>query len=542
VGKSIWSIREEYYFDFRAARNAVRFFEREIYHIKGPLAGTTLKLERWQRRIVRRVYGWKCRDDNTRKYRTVFIFVPRKNGKSSFAVGFALYGLLADGEAGAEVVSAARDREQASLIFDHASLTVEQNPRLKKFCSVYKKSITTQLNGLGKYTVLSSDVMKQHGLNPSTVIFDELHTQPNGDLVEVLETATHARAQPLTIYCTTAGHDYNSVCYETYDTAKKILAGEIEDPTFMPVIFEAPRLEDKVSVDWENPEVWKLANPNYGVSIIEKNFKKAANEAKTNLRKRNSFLRLHLNVWTQQEDRWIDMEQWQDCGRRPFSMEEVTELDWYGGIDLSSKKDLTSFVLTGVRRDDPDSEIFVLPWFWLPKDSISSGQKDTSVTYSAWASEGHLRTTPGATVSYPHVVKDILEICKSFKVREIGFDPYMASELSIHLDTQGFKMVEVRQGFGKMNEPCMALEGYLADGTLRHNNHPILNWQAGNVAVETASDGRIRIMKGKSKDKKAGKVRNKVDGIVAMVIGLSRLIFRKKIRPSRYETEGLDST
>lgn len=522
---SVWDDRKDFYFDRVAAYNAITFFETELVHVKGPLAGQRLTLERWQRRFIRRLYGWKRRDDGTRRYRTAFIFVPRKNGKSFLGAGIALYGLVADGEMGAECVSAAVDREQARVIFDVAKQIVQLNPRLSKIITVYAKTLVVHKTA-SKYSVLSADVENKHGANPSTIVFDELHTQPNGDLVSVLKTGTGARAQPLTVFFTTAGHDKNSVCFEYYLKAKQVAAEPWRDPTFLPLIFEATPQDD-----WKDPAVWKKANPNYGISINPVNFQVSFNEACENKRLENDFKRLHLNMWTEQLERWIPMDQWDDCGEKQFTERDLEDLICIGGLDLSSKIDLTCFVLLFI---DDDGNVYVLPFFWLPQADIQLKEEKDNVPYREWAKAGYIELTPGDIIDYAYIRKKINALGDRFRIREIAFDPYRAEQIAVQLGQDGFVMVEVRQGFPKLSEPSKELEALLQARKFRHNGHPILRWMAQNAAAEVNAQGDIM------PSKKLAKQR--MDGIAATVTALSRVIVYEGAKKSRYEDEGLFTT
>lgn len=532
---TVWDDRKEFYFDRDAAYNAVTFFETELVHVKGPLAGKPLKLERWQYRFIRRLYGWKRRDDNTRRYRTAFIFVPRKNGKSFLGAGIALYGLVADGEMGAECVSAAVDRDQAKIIFDVAKQIVALNPRLQKRITAYAKTLVVS-HTASKYTVLSADVANKHGSNPSTIVFDELHTQPNGDLVSVLKTGTGARAQPLTVFFTTAGHDRDSICYEYYTKAKQVAAEPWRDPTFLPLIFEAvqPEGQDVPSDWWFDEAVWRKANPNYGVSINPVNFRQSALEAKENPRLENEFKQLHLNMWTEQLERWLAMDQWDECGKFQFDTRTLEELLCVGGMDLSSKIDLTAFVLLFL---DEEGNLYLVPFFWLPRcddaTMIKREDKD-NVPYRQWAKDGFIELTPGDIIDYAYIRKEVNKQADRFNIREIGFDPYRAEQIAVQLGQDGITMVEVRQGFPKLSEPSKEFEALLQARKVRHNNHPVLRWMAQNVAVDRNAQGDIM------PSKKLAKQR--IDGIAATITGLSRLIVSLGARRSKYEDEGLFTT
>lgn len=301
-----------YYYDQEAANVAIAFFEYILPHVKGEWCGSNFLLQPWQRKIISDVFGWKIKATKRRRYQRVYIEVPRKNGKSSLCAGLALMMLLIDQEPGAEIYSVAADRDQASIVFDVAKEMVYQSPHLSqmvdnKELEVFKRSMYVPSRA-AVYRVLSADAPTKHGLNASTIIFDELHAQPNRELWDVLATSQGSRSEPLLISITTAGYDRNSICWEQHEYARQVAAGIIDDPTFYPVIFAADKDDD-----WTDPEVWAKANPNLGVSVSLEYIRMECERAKNVPAYQNTFRRLHLNQWTQQESRWIDMKAWDNC-------------------------------------------------------------------------------------------------------------------------------------------------------------------------------------------------------------------------------------
>lgn len=302
------STSDEFYFDEAAAQRACDFFRLKCRHSIGPFAGKPFVLEKWQSdQLVRPIFGWKRKGDGARKIRTVYLEVPRKNGKSTLAAGLANYLLFADKELGAQVYSAAADTDQASICFTEARRMVEADAQLFALAKIFKKAITVpETNSV--YKVLSADAFTKHGLNAHGIIFDELHAQPNRDLWDVLVTSTGSRRQPLTIAITTAGYDRNSICWELHDYAIKVRDGIVEDTSFLPLIFAAD--EDD---DWKSPETWKKANPNLGVSVSLDYFERECKKAQNVPAYENTFKRLHLNIWTEQDVRWMPMDLWDLC-------------------------------------------------------------------------------------------------------------------------------------------------------------------------------------------------------------------------------------
>jgi phage terminase large subunit-like protein len=318
------STSTEYWFDESAADRAVTFIERFCTHVKGDLGGKPFLLEDWQKDdIIRPLFGWK-KQDGTRKYRTCYVEIPRKNGKSNLSAAIALYMLFADGEKGAEVISAAGDRGQANIVFNIAQEMITNNEHLRSRAKVLRNVVHYRSSW---YKSISAEAYTKHGLNCHAVIFDELHTQPNRDLWDVLTTSTGARRQPLIMALTTAGHDRASICYEVHEYATAVKDGRIQDPTFLPVLYAADQDDD-----WTKEETWKKANPGYGTICHKGYFEQAVQNAKANPSMVNSFLRLHLNIWTSAETAWIPDDVWMK-GATPIPYDRLSHLPCYGGLD-----------------------------------------------------------------------------------------------------------------------------------------------------------------------------------------------------------------
>lgn len=529
---------ELYYFDSFCALDAIEFFERELTHVEGPQSGETLVLEQWQRYTVAMIYGWKEKsfdeqgqwirtvaqiESDLRKFREVLIFIPRKNGKSFLGSGLALKGLFADNEKGARVVSAGADREQAALIFDVAKKIVEDNEELSKEAEPFRRTIIIPSTA-SNYQVVSADVATKHGKNLSTIIVDELHAQPNRDLVDVLFTSVGARLQPLKIMLTTAGHDHNSICYEYYDYAKKVLDGTLVDEQFFAVIFEPDEGDD-----WREESTWLKANPNLGISITWDYFRGEFRKALAKPSYENTFKRLHLNMWTQQDVRWVPVEEWDRCNE-PFDLRMLLGRECWGGVDLATKVDICAYVLLF-----PIDDIFyLLPHFWMPKENIPIRKKRDRVDYEVWERQGLLTATPGSVMDYGVIKQHIRKSAELYNIKSIGFDEWNAQDLMSTLDSEGMNIVGVPQIFKYLSDPTKELEARILDQRrrrIRHNGNPVLRWMFGNLAVVEDDNGNIRFSKKKSKEK--------IDGMVAVVNAMSRYLTREKDDESVYKRRGV---
>lgn len=502
----------------QAAARVETFFERYLRHSKGIWAGSRFELLSWQRQAVREIFG-TLRPDGLRQYRTAFIGLPRKNGKSSFAAGVALYMLLADGEPGAEVYSCAADKQQAAIVFQQAADMVRASPALRKRCRVYRRAIEVPSTG-SIYRVLSSDAPHQHGLNASAVIFDELHAQPDRELWDVMTTSMGARRQPLMLAITTAGWDSDSICREVWNYAEAVKAGTIKDDSFYSLVFAADP-EDR----WDDPATWRKANPSLGVTVTEEYLAQEAEKARHSPAYQNTFRRLYLNQWTQQETRWLDLDRW-DASAGVVDPGALVGQECYGGLDLSTTTDLTAFALLFPQRD---GSYMVLPEFWVPGDTAARADKRDRVPYTAWARDGYLHLTPGNVVDYQAVAARIKELSGRYRIREIAYDRWNASALVQQLQEDGATMVPTGMGFASMSAPAKELEALMLQKKLHHGGHPVLRWCAANVAVEMDAAGNIKPSKAKSTER--------IDGIVATILALSRAMLHRHAHP--YEERGV---
>jgi phage terminase large subunit-like protein len=481
-------------------------FINALTHTKGKFARQRFDLRPWQVQIVKKLF--KRRKDGLRQYRTCLLMLPRKNGKSELAAAVALYGLLGDGEIGAEVYSAASDKDQAALVFNVAASMVRADPVLDGQCEIVdsQKRIVHRKSG-SVYRAISAEAYSKHGFNASMVVYDELHAAPNRELWDVLSTSMGARTQPLMFAISTAGYDRHSILWELYDHAKKVEETPDLDPSFLPLLYEAPR-----EADWLDEKVWKAANPALGDFRSLDEMRIAANRAKAIPAQQNTFRRLYLNQWTEQAERWIDMSTW-DLGATPVDRESLRGRPCYLGLDLASTRDVTALV--AVFPDD-DGGFDVLPFFWVPEDTMTARVTRDRVPYDQWQSDGQLFTTSGNVCDYDVIREFVRELADEFDIREIAFDRWGATQLVTQLQGDGATCVPIGQGFASLSAPTKELEKLILSGQVRHGGHPVLRWMAGNVAVEQDPAGNVKPSKKKSTER--------IDGVVALVMALDRAI------------------
>lgn len=483
---------------------AVRFFERLLRHPKGPMAGQPFLLEEWQRKIVQDIFGTRDQRTGLRRYRRAYLELPRGSGKTSLAAGIALLLLVADNEPGAEIFGAAADREQARLAFDIAKAMVEDSPYLRRIVKAYRHSLVVE-STRSVYRVLSAEAYSKHGLNPHGIIFDELHAQPNRELYDVLNTAMGKRSQPLMMMITTAGYDRNSICWQQHEYARQVAEGIIDDPTYYPAIWAAP-----MDADWTAPETWRMANPNWGVSVQPEFLAQECEVAKSTPAYQNTFRRLYLNQWVQQESRWIDMAAWDACNG---ALPNLSGRLCYGGLDLASTTDIAALVLAfpPEREGEP---LYLLPIFWIPQEAMIERERRDRAPYATWVRQGLVEATPGNVIDYAYIRQRINELAAEYNLREIAFDPWNATQLSVQLQDDGIQMIAMRQGFASLSAPSKELLRLVMSRGVAHGGHPVLRWMADNVTVKSDPAGNIKPDKARST--------NRIDGIVAAIMALDR--------------------
>lgn len=516
---------ENSHYDKDAADFTVMFIE-SLCHTKGTWAGKKFELIDWQERIIRDLFG-VLKPNGYRQFNTAYVEIPKKQGKSELAAAVALLLCCGDGEERAEVYGCAADRQQATIVFDVAADMVRMCPALNKRVKILasqKRIIYEPTNSF--YQVLSAEAYSKHGFNIHGVVFDELHTQPNRKLFDVMTKGSgDARMQPLYFLITTAGTDTNSICYETHQKAKDILDGRKIDPTFYPVIYGADE-----SDDWTDPAVWRKANPSLDITVGIDKVEAACNSAKQNPGEENSFRQLRLNQWVKQAVRWMPMEKWDACAF-PIDEDELEGRVCYGGLDLSSTTDITAFVLVFPPLDEEDKYI-VLPYFWVPEDTLDLRVRRDHVPYEVWEKQGRLETTEGNVIHYGYIEKFIQRLGEKFNIREIAFDRWGAVQMVQNLEVMGFTVVPFGQGFKDMSPPTKELMKLVLEKRIAHGGHPVLRWMMDNIYIRTDPAGNIKADKEKSTEK--------IDGAVATIMALDRAIrCGNDTGESVYDTRGL---
>lgn len=508
-----------YYFDKRLAEQACEFFPRFLRLWKGRYAGRPFELQDWQKSIVRRAFGWISSKTGFRRYRTVWIEIPKKNGKSTFAGGLATKLTAADHEPGAEVYSAAASAEQARMVYDSARMMVENSPKLRRRFVCTKQSLYVP-SSHSTYKVISSLAATKHGLDVHGIVIDELHAHSKPDLVNALQYGTASRDQPMTIYLTTAGVDRNSIGYQKHDYALRILRDPSLDPTFLPVIYAADPGDD-----WQDPRIWKKANPGYGISPTEVALETAYREAMLTPVNRNIFRQLHLNQWMQQHERAIDLDLWKK-GATPIDVKALYGRACWGGLDLASKRDLASLSLVFPLEN---GGYIPLVWNFVPGDNVAARVDRDHVPYNYWSELGFIEQTPGDEIAYDRIRERVNECGKRFDIRQLAFDRWDATSISQQLAGDGFEVVRFGQGYQSMNEPSKEFDVKAHNGGLLHGGNPVFDWAAGNLVWAKDAAGNYKPDKKRSIEK--------IDPVTATVMGMGICMARPR-RGGRYERGG----
>jgi len=508
-----------------AADYAVAFIEA-LCHTKGSWAGQPFELIDWQEQIIRDLFGI-LKLNGYRQFNTAYVEIPKKMGKSELAAAIALLLTCGDNEERAEVYGCAADRQQASIVFEVAADMVRMCPALNrrvKLLASTKRLVYLPTNSF--YQVLSAEAYSKHGFNIHGVVFDELHTQPNRKLFDVMTKGSgDARMQPLYFLITTAGDNVNSICYEVHQKAKDLLNGRKHDATFYPLIYGAEE-ED----DWTDPKVWKKVNPSLGITVGIDKIKAACESARQNPAEENSFRQLRLNQWVKQSVRWMPMEKWDKCAF-PVDAESLKGRICYGGLDLSSTTDITAFMLVFPPADE-DDKYHILPYFWIPEENLDLRVRRDHVNYDLWQKQGFLKTTDGNVVHYGFIESFIEELGTKYNIREIAFDRWGAVQMTQNLEGLGFTVIPFGQGFKDMSPPTKELMKLTLEEKIAHGGQPVLRWMMDNIFIRTDPAGNIKPDKAKSTEK--------IDGAVATIMALDRsLRHGGDRRASVYDDRGI---
>lgn len=487
------------HFDQTAAQRAIDFFSF-LKHWKGRHSGQTFHLLPWQEWMIMVIYGWK-REDGSRRFRYSYAELARKNGKTTLAGGNALFALIADGEAGAEIYTAATKRDQAKIAFNDAKSMVQNSPDLSKIIEIYQHNLHVT-STLSKLEPLSSDQNTLDGLNPHFALVDEYHAHKDDGLYNVLKSGMGSRKQPLLYVITTAGFNKFGPCYAMRRTCCEILEGIKHDDAQFSLIYTLDE-ED----DWQDENTWIKANPSLGASISVEFLRQEVLQAQNNPTQMVNLLTKNFNIWTDASQVWIEDKHWQLC-EQEIDLDSLKGATCYGGLDLASKRDLNAFTLIFPKEDD----LISITWYWLPELMMQDRVRKDGVRYDLWAEQGHITLTEGNVTDQRKIKMDIMAICEAFDVQMIAYDRWNSDQLVLQLMEEGIEMKPYGQGFASMSTPTKTFESKIYEGKFTHNGNPVTRWMLSNVELMRDPAGNIKPDKSKSTEK--------IDGIVSNVMGI----------------------
>lgn len=553
------------WFDADAAQLALDFFPACLCHVEGALAGKPFILERWQKAFIANLFGWMRKDEMgriVRRYRETLLYVSRKNGKTPIVSGLALLVFFTDKEKGQQGFIAAGDKEQAGVLFRHSRGMIEAEPELESRCKLYggnatagqSKSIVRESDN-SYLRVISADAPGKHGGNTHLAIIDELHVQPNRELVDILQTsfASSNRAQPLFVCITTADYDRPSICNEKYEYACKVRDGVIDDQSYLPVIYEVAR-----DADWKDESVWAAANPNLGVSVSLDYLRRECKRAQEIPAYENTFRRLHLNQKTSTNDRLIPLDQWDACHDPALDLAALNDRECHAALDIGATSDFTALARLFPHDDAEEVEIPIDPLaepagdgepltrtiirrsytllmtFWLPERPIHRDHRMQKVI-DTWIKQGLIRVSKGSSsVDYDMVLEDIIKLLDPYQLVDFAFDrAFQGASMGTNLmKTYGDKVIAFPQGVLSMAAPFREVVELLPAKRIHHDGSPVMRWMMSNVVAEYGGGGLMKPSKQKSPDK--------IDGCTALTMAIGRALFAVANSPrSCYDSRGV---
>lgn len=511
----------KYEFNIDAANRICRFVEK-LPHVKGRWKTKNLTLEPWQCFMLTTVFGWLNKETKFRRFKKVYVEIPRKNSKSTIAAAVALYMLSADKEPGPEVFAAAVTKDQAKIAWDVAHQMVKATPKMQASLGLtpQAKSIVNE-GEAGFFRPLSRDADTLEGLNPHCAVIDELHAHKTREVYDVLDMGTGARQQPLIWVITTAGDNRNGICFEQHDAVMKILDRTDINETYFGIIYTIDP-ED----NWYDPESLRKANPNYGVSVIAENLEEACQQAQRSSEAQNTFLTKRLNVWVSTGVAYFNMLSWKNkCKQKEFKIEDFYGQPCYIALDLASTVDVAAKIYLfqkGKKR-------YVFGKYYLPASAAERGHPNYD-RYRGWSRSDLLTLTPGECIDFDYIEQDLREDVANYQVLEVAYDPFQATQFRTRLESEGFNMVAMQPSVKNFSEPMKVMEGMILQGSLCHNGDPILDWMIGNVYGKPDQKDNIYPRKVRRE--------NKIDGAVATIMAIGRDLYSESTI-SVYESGGL---
>lgn len=505
-------MKHKWTYNETAANRPVRFIEGLIKHTQGEWSGRPFVLEQWQKeQIIYPAFGMVDANTGHRRYKFVYVELPKGNGKSYLLSAISLYLALGEGEQAAEIYCCAGDREQARIIFDTCRAMVEISPQLSAACEVYKNSIVHKKTK-SVIKVISAEAYSKHGYRPQGIAFDELHVQPNRELYDTLTRGMIKRKNSMCWMITTAGVK-NTFAETIHDYAERLARGSIKDDAWLPVIYKAEPDEDPFK-----PATWAKANPGYGSIIDPDTFGILAKEAQNQPSALNAFKRLHLNIWTGSVESWIPPHVWEKCST-PVDLARLRGVPCWGGLDLASTQDLSAFAL--LFETERDVRYDLLVWVFCPEDTLHDRTRKENSNYEAWAEAGLITATPGNVQDLESIKNVILDCMEKYNLQGLSYDPWNGDTFAADLYTRyNVPVRKCSQTLTSLSEPSKRFETLVTGGLLAHGGNPVLSWMMDNVQIYRDTNDNYRPHKAKSK--------GKIDGIMAAINAVAEMMDWKR--------------
>jgi phage terminase large subunit-like protein len=493
-------------FDLRLANRPVEFIETLCKHSKGEWMGKPIELELFQKAFISALFGF-VDEQGARRFKETFFLVARKNGKSTLLSGIMLYMMIADGEGGAQIVSAATKREQSSIVFNEALNMVSQSPDLRSHVKKRKTDLYFPLT-FSTMTALSSDSNTLDGLNLHLAVIDELHAIRDRNLYEVLKQGMSARRSPMMVMITTAGTVRENIYDDMYDYSCKVVDGTIQDERFLPILYELDSRDE-----WTDYRMWEKANPGLGRIKKLEDITEKVERAKANPKDLPGILCKDFNVRSTSSESWLTFEQVHNPDT--FDISEVTDCYAVGGVDLSSTTDLTCATLLIMKED---GKKYVMQQYFLPEELIEKRKQEDKIPYDMWKERGFLTTSEGYKVNYSDVTAWFLKMYEEHSIRPvwIGYDPWSSTYWVDEMKQYGFQMKTVRQGARTLSQPMKEMSADLSSKSINYNMNPMLIWCLTNTAIAVDSNDNIKPVKGRYS-------RMRIDGAVSLIIAYTVL-------------------
>jgi len=491
--------RNKWMFDKKAAKRVINFVERRCTHLKGELQGEYIVLLDWQKDWVSKLFGTK-QPNGKRRYNNGFLWIPKKNGKSTLVSALSLYLLGPDNEPGAEVYALAGDTDQARIVFGDAQLMIEQDPTLSRlFKTMRNKILYPKLKSTFK--VLSAEAKTKHGFNVHGAIFDELHVQPNDELYDTITRGVAARRNPMVISISTAGV-VDTFAHNMYKLCKKVHNGDLIMDHWCVDMYEAEYDESDPEAVWAL-ETYASCNPSYGTAIDEDYARKIILESRTRPDGINNYKRLHLNKWVSSLQEWIQPAELLATKEEELTFHNLKDYITFVGTDFASVKDTNAVVYLFVKSYDDDTE--KLYWYvdtYVPNEQIDERSLG-DVPYAEWANDSYLIVTDGNVADHDFITKDIIYkhgLCNTWA---IGYDPWHSEQIigKIQATNRKLPVFSIAQTIGVQTKAVKFIEKAILNKSLKYLENPVVEWQCSNIIIYEDINNNKKIHKGNSVDK-----------------------------------------